>query len=372
MKKTTLILFTSVACISLSACYSTPEMDELRYRTAYEDIEEGCNAEADYMHEGLRNCIEARMAYDDENKKTVTIVPTKTGTLVIPKTYDDETMMDTSRIYERVDINDHSVVIEEGVAPRMAAVTTETTTIIEVEKTKKEAAKEEKKAEPVKEEAVEEEPEEEVIEEPIEEPVEEEVIEETIEESVEEAEPEVVTQTEEFEEPEEEAAVVSKVVSKPDTVLETEIISEGNARVEAKVVAEPETVIEIEKKNGDVEVKKTIKFSDEKIIEKKQDAFEKKTEVISESKKIEAKPIEVVEKADSDANRKVTVVLKPSADDVIVSVDLSEQSKKEVKPEPVKKVKTVKAEKKKEVAVKKEKTKIFKKNEKELLPTEEK
>ena len=209
MKKTLLILLTSISFLSVTACYTAPEMDELKYKVDYE--EGGCNVEADYMHEGLRNCIESRIAYNDENKKTVTIVPTKDGTLVIPRTYDDETMMDTSRIYERVDINDTSVVIEDGSAPK--DVGTESVgesktdvTIVEVSKTASE---------------------------------------------------EVVVKKETADESE----------KTEETIVETEIVADPEIKVTAEVVAEPETVVEVEKTRGDIEVKKTITVSQKEAVE---------------------------------------------------------------------------------------------------------
>jgi len=133
MKKTILLLLTSVSCVLMSACYTTPEMDENKYRLSYEEGEIGCNTQADYQHEGLRECIEKRMAYEDAHKKTVTIIPTENGTLVIPKAQGDVDMMDTSRVYEVVGGESVNVVVEDGTSPD-SALTQTTVTIEAVEK----------------------------------------------------------------------------------------------------------------------------------------------------------------------------------------------------------------------------------------------
>ncbi|MBP5534578.1 MAG: hypothetical protein J6Y03_03635 [Alphaproteobacteria bacterium] len=231
MKKTLLILFASVSFFSVTACYTTPEMDEVRYKNDYENVEGGCSAEADYQHEGLRNCIESRMAYDDENKKTVTIITTKKDTLVIPRTYDDEAMMDTSRIYERVDINDRSVVIEDGSAPKEALPakveeaeeSEENTTIVEVSKTSTQ-----EETEIVK--------------------ISKDDVEAVIENKVED----ITTDKNESK---------KSSATKTETIVETEIVSAPGTKVKAEIIAEPETVVEIGEKKGNVEVKETVAVS---------------------------------------------------------------------------------------------------------------
>ena len=142
MKKTILLLLTSVSCVLVSACYTTPEMNENKYKLSYEDGLAVCKAQTDYQHEGLRNCIERAIAYDDAHKKTVTIIPTEQGTLVVPKAYDDEDMMDTSRVYEVVGGENVNVVVEEGAAPN-TEVTQTTITITEIEKEKTDEATQE-------------------------------------------------------------------------------------------------------------------------------------------------------------------------------------------------------------------------------------
>ena len=391
MKKTLLILLTSASFLSISACYTTPEMDELRSRVDYEHAEGGCNTEADYLHEGLRNCIESRMAFDDENKKTVTIVPTKKGTLVIPRAYDDETMMDTSRIYERVDINDNTVVIEEGFAPKKTSA--EETTTIEISQTNEEELSEVAESETLEEVT---DDQEEPVEETVEEVTTEEKVEsdETAEEEVAEEEkktaPNVIVKVETKQEAQKEpTAVVDNVkedssvvvneveeepVAKSETIVETEIIAAPETKVKAEIIAEPESVIEIEKKIGDVEVKKTVmvakKEAVKEVAETKEAKVEKTAEEVVESKEEVKKSDAVAEKTDSNAGQTITVVVTPSTDDVVVSVGLGDQakpapSKTETKSVQTKKTTTVTAEKK-------EKTKTFKKNEKEVLPIEEK
>lgn len=369
MKKTLLILLTSVSFLSISACYTTPEMDELRTRVDYENTEEGCSAEADYLHEGLRNCIESRMAFDDENKKTVTIVPTKKGTLVIPRAYDDETMMDTSRIYERVDINDKTVVIEDGSAPKNTFMT-ETTTIIETSRTSEETSSENVERESFEAEAV-------VAEQPIEDN-EDDVneSEEFVEEENVEEKPNVVVKVETKSETNADpVAVVENVKEAPatvvgdveevspkraETIVETEIIAPTETKVKTEILAEPESVIEIEKKVGDIEVKKTV------TVTKKEEVKAPVKEVV-ESKKEEQKVEEVQQKP---AGQTVTVVVTPSTDDVVVSVGLGEQTKT---VDPKTETKAVQTTKTTTVTTeKKEKTETFKKNEKEVLPIEEK
>ncbi len=134
MKKTTLLLLTSVSCL-LSACYTTPEMDENKYRVYYENNDKCCDTQSVYQNSGLRNCIEEQMAKDDANKKTVTIIPTERGTLVVPKAVGDEEMKDTNRVYEVVDISKtDTVVIKEGSSSAQVTATTATVTVTEVEK----------------------------------------------------------------------------------------------------------------------------------------------------------------------------------------------------------------------------------------------
>ena len=399
MKKTLLILLTSVSFLSISACYSTPEMNELRSRIDYENAEGGCNTQADYQHEGLRNCIESRMAYDDENKKTVTIVPTKKGSLVIPRSYDDEAMMDVSRIYERVDINDDTVVIEEGFAPKKALVK-ETTTIIETSKVREEVTNEKVENESFEEESIavekdvpaedisDEVVEEEVVDEPEEEKVEAEPEKAEVEpkEDIEEAEveskketPNVVLNVETKPEPKREplavvdgvkeasSIVINEVEEEPavrtETVIETEIIAPPETRIKAEILAEPESIIEIEKKTGDdVEVKKTVTVTKKETVKE-----------AVETKKPVKEPVEskkAPQKADSSVEQTVTLVVMPDADDVVVSLGLAEPVDAEAqKPE----IKTVQTTKTTTVTTEKEeKIKTFKKNEKEVLPIEEK
>ncbi|MBE6449456.1 MAG: hypothetical protein E7013_02000 [Alphaproteobacteria bacterium] len=114
MKKTALFVLTSCA---LAGCYTSPEMTENKYRQYYSDTEI-CGTETMYQNKNLRDCIEGRLADEDLNKKTVSIVEVKNSLpLVVPKTDDDEEMLDASRVYEVVDIRkDASVVVENGVA----------------------------------------------------------------------------------------------------------------------------------------------------------------------------------------------------------------------------------------------------------------
>ncbi len=109
MKKTSLFLLTSVSCAMLCGCYSSPEMQENTYKTQF--TRESCGqSETVYQHEGLRQCAEARMAFENDNKKTVTIIPTDGDTLVVPRAYDEQDMFDLNRVYEVVDPRDHSIV----------------------------------------------------------------------------------------------------------------------------------------------------------------------------------------------------------------------------------------------------------------------
>lgn len=112
MKKTTLLLLTSCA---LAGCYTAPEMTENKYRDFYSD-ESICGTSTMYQNEKLRECIEKRLAEEDENKKTVTILPMPNGdTLIVPKTEDDAELKDVNRVYEVVEVKAQtSVVIEEG------------------------------------------------------------------------------------------------------------------------------------------------------------------------------------------------------------------------------------------------------------------
>lgn len=120
MKKTTLLLLST--CL-LCGCYSTPEMNEVRYSHRMTQNPLGCDSVGSYQNEGLRNCIESRMAYEDANKKTVTIIPTDNGTLVVPKTGDDEDMKDPSRVYEVVEpkSNTQIVIKDEALTEDSAA-----------------------------------------------------------------------------------------------------------------------------------------------------------------------------------------------------------------------------------------------------------
>ena len=109
MKKTSLFLLTSVSCAMLCGCYSSPEMQENTYKTQF--TRESCGqSETVYQHEGLRQCAEARMAFENDNKMTVTIIPTDGDTLVVPRAYDEQDMFDLNRVYEVVDPRDHSIV----------------------------------------------------------------------------------------------------------------------------------------------------------------------------------------------------------------------------------------------------------------------
>ena len=123
MKKTTLLLLTSCA---LAGCYTAPEMTENKYRDFYSD-ESICGTSTMYQNEKLRECIEKRLAEEDKNKKTVTILPMPNGdTLIVPKTEDDAELKDINRVYEIVEVKTQtSVVIEEG--QMTAAETTEET-----------------------------------------------------------------------------------------------------------------------------------------------------------------------------------------------------------------------------------------------------
>ena len=322
MKKTLLILLTTVACLSLVACYTTPEMDELRLRTDYESTEGGCSAYTNYMHEGLRNCIESSIEYDEQTKKTVTILPTDSGTVVVPRAYDDETMMDTDRIYERVDINDNSVEITYESAPKGTVGQAVTTTTTETVSTKTVSESVSKTSAAVSAEA-------------------------TSEKAVDETESE---EKEENEENEESPVVVEET----ETVLETEIVTDPKTTVEAEVVAEPGTILEIEEVTD-----------------------ENNTAVVDNVKEVESETEVETAATDSEKGRKVTVVVKPLREDLVVSVDLDGGSnaaakKTETSTVQTKKTTVVKTQKKKEGASVQEKTKIFKKNEKEVLPIEEK
>ena len=112
MKKTTLLLLTSCA---LAGCYTAPEMTENKYRDFYSDTSV-CGTSTMYQNKNLRECIEKRLAEEDKNKKTVTILPMPNGdTLIVPKTEDDAELKDVNRVYEVIDVNAQtSVVIEEG------------------------------------------------------------------------------------------------------------------------------------------------------------------------------------------------------------------------------------------------------------------
>lgn len=112
MKKTTLLLLTSCA---LAGCYTAPEMTENKYRDFYSDTSV-CGTSTMYQNQKLRECIENRLAEDEKNKKTVSILPLENGdTLVVPKTADDAKLKDTTRVYEIVDIRENApVVVEEG------------------------------------------------------------------------------------------------------------------------------------------------------------------------------------------------------------------------------------------------------------------
>ena len=112
MKKTTLLLLTSCA---LAGCYTSPEMTENKYRDFYSDTSI-CGTSTMYQNKELRECIENSLADEDQNKKTVSILPLPNGdTLVVPKTDDDAELKDVKRVYEVVDIKTQSsVVIENG------------------------------------------------------------------------------------------------------------------------------------------------------------------------------------------------------------------------------------------------------------------
>lgn len=129
MKKTTLLLLST--CL-LCGCYSTPEMNEVRYSHRMTQNPLGCDSVGSYQNEGLRNCIESRMAYEDANKKTVTIIPTDNGTLVVPKTGDDEDMKDPARVYEVVEpkSNTQIVIKNESLTEDSAAAQASETQVV--------------------------------------------------------------------------------------------------------------------------------------------------------------------------------------------------------------------------------------------------
>ncbi len=129
MKKTTLLLLST--CL-LYGCYSAPEMNEVRYSHRMTQNPLGCDSVGSYQNEGLRNCIESRMAYEDANKKTVTIIPTDNGTLVVPKTGDDEDMKDPSRVYEVVEpkSNTQIVIKDESLAEGNAVAQASETQVV--------------------------------------------------------------------------------------------------------------------------------------------------------------------------------------------------------------------------------------------------
>ena len=68
MKKTILLFLTSVSCVLLNACYATPEMKPNEYKISYDGGDGVCSAQSEYQHEGLRNCIEQGIAYENSNK----------------------------------------------------------------------------------------------------------------------------------------------------------------------------------------------------------------------------------------------------------------------------------------------------------------
>ena len=109
-------LFVLTSC-ALAGCYTSPEMTENKYRQYYSDTEI-CGTETMYQNKNLRDCIENRLVDEDLNKKTVSIIEVKNSLpLVVPKTDDDEEMLDVNRVYEVIDIRkDTSVVVENGVA----------------------------------------------------------------------------------------------------------------------------------------------------------------------------------------------------------------------------------------------------------------